>query len=186
VTRPLSSSPFIWTPAFPASSQPGLYQSAPKTSPPRTWPTPRSPASTQLSINQETDNASPPKIVGFRVRNGLSATLRDLQGAGAVIDAAVQAGGDAARIDSISFSCAHPSSLLVEARNRAIGDSKDRAQQLADGLGVGLGKVISISESGSNGRPIREFAELTVSTPILPGESEVTLQITVIFEISTK
>jgi uncharacterized protein YggE len=141
---------------------------------------------TQLSINQETDNASPPKIIGFRVRNSLSVRLRDLQRAGVVIDAAVQAGGDATRIDNISFSFTDPSSLLVEARKRAVADAKDRAQQLTDGLGVALGNVISISESDSSGRPIREFAAFTVDTPILPGESEVSLQITVSFEISTK
>lgn len=58
---------------------------------------------TQLNIDpvmarQDPDDTYLPKIVGYRVRNGLSAKLRDIRGAGAVIDAAVQAGGDATRI----------------------------------------------------------------------------------------
>ncbi len=147
---------------------------------------------TQLSINpvmerQAPGDTHPPKIVGYRIRNGLSAKLRDIQGAGAVIDAAVQAGGDATRIEGVSFSFADPSSLLGEARKRAIDDARDRAQQLTDGFGVGLGNVISISESNLSGRPTtREFAFAADSTPILPGESEVALQVTVSYEISTK
>ena len=57
----------------------------------------------QLNIDpvmtrQDPDDTHLPKIVGYRVRNGLSAKLRDIRGAGAVIDAAVQAGDDATRI----------------------------------------------------------------------------------------
>jgi uncharacterized protein YggE len=58
---------------------------------------------TQLNIDpvmarQDPDDTHLRKIVGYRARNGLSAKLRDIRGAGAVIDAAVQAGGDATRI----------------------------------------------------------------------------------------
>jgi uncharacterized protein YggE len=111
---------------------------------------------TQLSIDpvmsgQDQSDARPPKIVGYRVRNGLSATLRDIQDAGAVIDATVQAGGDATRIEGFSFSFAEPSRLLGDARKRAIDDAKDRARQLADGLGVALGDILSISESDFGG-----------------------------------
>jgi uncharacterized protein len=149
---------------------------------------------TQLSIDpvmarQDQNDTQPPKIVGYRVRNGLRAKLRDVPGAGAIIDAAVQAGGDATRIEGISFSFADPSGLLVEARKRAIDDARARAHQLADGLGVGLGNVISISEPDTSGglapQPFsaREFSAATV---VLPGESEVTLQVMVGYEISTK
>lgn len=148
---------------------------------------------TQLSIDrvferQEPNDTRIPKIVGYRVRNGLSVKLRDIQGAGTIIDGAVQAGGDATRIEGLSFSFAEPSSLLVEARNRAMDDAKDRARQLVDGLGVGLGTVISISESDLSGqRPIREFTAFAADpTPVLAGESEVGLQVTVGYEISTK
>ncbi|MGH3781304.1 MAG: SIMPL domain-containing protein [Pseudonocardiaceae bacterium] len=147
---------------------------------------------TQLSIDpvmerQDQNDTRPPKTTAYRVRNGLSAKLRDIQGAGTVIDAAVQAGGDATRIEGISFSFADPSRLLGEARKRAIDDAGDRARQLTDGLGVGLGDVISISESDlSGGSTIRQFAAFADSTPVFPGESETSLQVTVGYEISTK
>lgn len=150
---------------------------------------------TELSIGpvmapQDQNDTRPSKIVGYRVRNGLSAKLRDVQGAGAVIDAAVQAGGDATRIEGISFSFADLSSLLVEARKRAVDDARARVQQLVDGLGVGLGNVLSISESDlSDVPPPRPFSaprEFAVATAVLPGESEVTLRVTVDYEISTK
>ncbi|MGH3771513.1 MAG: SIMPL domain-containing protein [Pseudonocardiaceae bacterium] len=144
---------------------------------------------TQLSIDpvlerQDSNETRPPKIVGYRVRNGLSATLRDVRGAGAVIDAVVHAGGDATRIEGISFSFADPARLLTEARKRAIDDARVRAHQLADGLGVRLGNVISVTESDlSGGRTIQAFAAATV---VLPGESEVSLQISISYEIFTK
>lgn len=139
---------------------------------------------TELRIDPVTDDAHPPKIVGYQVRNGLSVNLRDIQGAGVIIDAAAQAGGDATRIESVSFSFANPTNLLVEARKRAINDARDRAQQLTDGLGVKLGNVTSISESEISGGP-RLIAEIAGSTtPILPGVSEVTDQVTVSYEIS--
>lgn len=148
---------------------------------------------TQLSINpvfarQDLDDTGPPEITGYQARNGMSVRLRDLQFAGAVIDAAVQAGGDAIRIGGISFSFVDPSGLRVEARKRAIADARVRAQQLADGFGVGLGDVTSISESDFSGpRSFREFAASSFAdTPISPGESEITLQITVDHEIFTK
>ncbi|MGH3972597.1 MAG: SIMPL domain-containing protein [Pseudonocardiaceae bacterium] len=147
----------------------------------------------QLSINpvfarQDPDDTSTPTITGYQARNGLSVRLRDLQGAGAVIDAAVQAGGDSIRIDGISFSFTDSSGLLVEARKRAIEDGKARAQQLADGFGVGLGNITSISESDFSGqRQFRDFAAVSLAaTSISPGESEVALQVTVDYEISTQ
>jgi uncharacterized protein YggE len=140
----------------------------------------------QVTARQDQNDTGPPRIVGYRVRNGLNAKLRDMQSAGAVIDAAVQAGGDATRIEDISFSYADPSGLFTEARKRAIDDAKDRAQQLAGGFDVGLGRVISISESDLSGSPtVRQFA-FAASTPILPGEPVVAHQVTVGYEISMK
>jgi uncharacterized protein YggE len=109
-----------------------------------------------------------------------------MPGAGAVIDAAVEAGGDATRIEGISFSYADPSRFLIEARKRAIDDAKDRAQQLIAGLDVKLGRIISISESALNDDPpVRRFA-FVASTPVLPGESVVAHQVTIGYEISMK
>jgi uncharacterized protein YggE len=129
------------------------------------------------------DKARPPKIVSYRVRDGLNAKLRNIHDAGVVIDAAVQAGGDALRIENISFSLADPSSLLVKARKQAIADAKERANQLASGLGVKLGNVVSVSESESRTGPKFLALEVGNSTPILPGQSEVADQVTVSYEI---
>lgn len=144
---------------------------------------------TQLSIDpvlarQDPNDTQPPKIVGYQARNGLSAKLRDVPAAGAVIDAVVHAGGDAIRIEGISFSFTDPARLLTEARKLAIADARDRAQQLVGGLDAGLGNVISVSESDPSGGPTpRLFA---AATAVLPGESEVTVSVTVGYEISPK
>jgi uncharacterized protein YggE len=119
------------------------------------------------------------------IRNRLGIELQDIGSAGLVIDPAVQTGGDATRIENISFSFADPSRLLIQARKRAIDDAKDRAQQLADELGVRLGNVISISESEANSGPRPFFrAAVQEATAILPGQSEVTDQVTISYEIA--
>jgi uncharacterized protein len=146
---------------------------------------------TQLSIDpvlarQDPNDTQPPRIVGYRVRNGLSVTVRDVSAAGAVIDAIVHAGGDAVRIESISFSFADPARLIIEARKLAIADARDRAQQLVGGLGVELGNVISISESDPSGGPAPRVHAFAAAAVVLPGESEITLSVTVDYEISTK
>jgi uncharacterized protein YggE len=144
---------------------------------------------TQLSIDpvlarQDPNDTQPPKIVGYQARNGLSAKLRDVPAAGAVIDAVVHAGGDAIRIEGISFSFTDPARLLTEARKLAVADARDRAQQLVGGLDAGLGNVISVSESDPSGGPTpRLFA---AAAAVLPGESEVTVSVTVGYEISPK
>ncbi|MGH2708223.1 MAG: SIMPL domain-containing protein, partial [Actinomycetota bacterium] len=48
------------------------------------------------------NDPGPPKIVAFRTRNSLRAKLRDLAGTGSIIDAAIQAGGDASRLEGVS------------------------------------------------------------------------------------
>ena len=124
-------------------------------------------------------------IAGYRVTNRVSAKIREIDDAGAVIDAVVAAGGDLIRIDSIYFSVDDPSPYYEEARADAMADAKAKAEQLAELAGANLGKAKYISESSQTPPTIYrqgavyEEAAPAMDTAISPGEVEINLTVQV-------
>ncbi len=135
-------------------------------------------------------------VVGYRVTNMVVAKIRTLAvesfpldyKAGTIIDAVAAAGGDLTRIDSIDFSVDDPSAYYEEARQEAMADAKDKAEQLAELAGVTLGKPTYISESSyfQSPTPVVRMAEMqaaAVETPISPGEMEISLSVQVVYAL---
>ena len=129
-------------------------------------------------------------VIGYRVTNKVNAKIRDIDKAGTIIDTVAEAGGDLTRIDSISFSVDDPSAYYPEAREEAMADAKAKAEQLAELTGGSLGKAtyISISESSQVPPPIyrQDIYMETISaatTPISPGEMEISLTVQVIYAL---
>jgi uncharacterized protein len=124
---------------------------------------------------------------GYSVSNTVTAKIRDVSKAGIIIDAVAAAGGNLTRINGISFTVDNPTAYDSQAREKAMQDAAAKAQQLASLAGVTLGKVIYISESGSYiPQPIRLDASSGVgsaSTPISPGELDITLTVQVGYAI---
>jgi hypothetical protein len=127
-------------------------------------------------------------VVGYRVTNMVTAKIREIDKAGSIIDAVAAAGGDFTRINSISFSVDDPSPYYEQARQKAMADAKAKAEQLAELSGVKLGKPTYISE-GTLYLPViyREAAMAAPapapSTPISPGELELSLNVQVVYAI---
>lgn len=129
-----------------------------------------------------------PQITGFRVNNQLTVKVRDLDRLSDVLDDAIAAGGDAVRVNNVSFSVDEPEQYLGEAREQAMKDARERAEQLASLAGVTLGQVRSVSESSptslGRGGFGAEFALAAAApTPLSPGETEVSLTIFVVYEV---
>ena len=127
-------------------------------------------------------------VIGYRVTNKVTAKIRDINKVGSIIDAVAEAGGDLTRIDSISFSVDDPSPYYEEARPKAMADAKAKAEQLAELAGVTLGKPTYISEGISypvypRGVVVVEEAMAPASTPISPGETEISLTVQVVYAI---
>ena len=126
-------------------------------------------------------------IIGYRVTNIVTAKIRTIDKAGAIIDAVAGAGGDLTRIDSISFSVDDPTAYYGQAREKAMADAKAKAEQMAKLGGVTLGKPIYISESSyfPSPTPIRLADQGTpsVETPISPGETDITISVQVVYAI---
>ncbi|MEE9324017.1 MAG: SIMPL domain-containing protein, partial [Dehalococcoidia bacterium] len=130
-------------------------------------------------------------LTGYRVTNTVTAKIRNVDNAGAVIDAAARAGGDLTRIQGISFMVDDPSPYISRAREAAVMDAVAKAEQLANLTGVTLGKPIFITESGGFAPPPifvdRAFVEAAAAapTPILPGETEVSVGVQIAFAIQS-
>jgi hypothetical protein len=131
-------------------------------------------------------------LIGFRVNNLVSAKIREIDKAGVIVDAVVEAGGDLIRVEGISFTIEDPTPYHAEAQEKAVADAKAKAEQLASSAGVTLGKPIYISE-GYISRPVYEVKRLPIPAPavippppptlISPGEQEITVSVSITFSI---
>lgn len=124
---------------------------------------------------------------GYAVSESLTATLNSLSAAGAQVDAAVHAGGNATTVGGIALNLTDNSSLLAQARTRAIADATAKAAQYAKALGEPLGPVISVTDQPP-AQPLPMYAAASgaaakSSVPISPGTQQLSVSITVVFAV---
>jgi uncharacterized protein len=139
---------------------------------------------TQLAI-QPTRTAETNRITGYEVTNQVTATLRDVAAAGAVVDAAAAAAGDAIRVQEITFSVADETAAKAQARADAVHNALAQAQQLADAAGVELGPVRSIVELPAD-QPLPYRADATeaqLAVPVEPGTQQLHVAVEVVHGI---
>ena len=148
-----------------------------------------------FNINRVTrwdDEKRQEEIIGYRVTNVVTAKIRNVEDAGAVIDAVADAGGDLTRINNISFTVDDPTPYQAEARKLAVVDAAAKAETLADVAGVKLGKATYISENSYIPSPVyrgdmiavAEAAAPGMETPISPGEIEITTNVQIAYAIA--
>ncbi len=124
-------------------------------------------------------------ITGYRAANSIRIKIHPADSASRVLAVVVGTGGPATRINSVSYSIADDSQLVKDARSRAFQDAKDRAAQYAELSGLGLGKIISISEaSGGASTPMpAPRAGMQASVPLEPGQQTVSFSVTAVWEL---
>jgi uncharacterized protein YggE len=120
---------------------------------------------------------------GYRVSSMLRVTVRDVEEAGDVLDAVVDAGAN--QVYGVTFTVSDDGRWQSEAREEAMADAVARAQELARLANVELGEVLSVSEGfGSAQVPMPMMAaERAMGGGIAPGELELGTQVQVIFAI---
>lgn len=121
-------------------------------------------------------------VQGYVAQNSVSATIRELDRAGAVIDAAVGAGAN--QVSGPALSRGDQDELYRQALRAAVADARARAQALAAAANVTLGRVTQIVESGSAPPPGVLYASKASDesgTPIEPGEQQLVASVTVTF-----
>lgn len=145
-----------------------------------------------ISPEDRLAGGSPTGTYIYRVRNTMRVTLRDLTKLSQLVPTAVGAGADF--IDSINFGISDISSLEETARVMAIRNARDRADELAQGLGIGVGDPIIVTENivGNNFPavlPGSGAAGLVSSPDRIPttiGQLVVAVQVQVTYAIRTQ
>jgi hypothetical protein len=132
-------------------------------------------------------------LTGYQVSNNATIKVRDLDNVGAIIDEVSVAGGDATRINGISFTVEDPKPLMNDLREAAVKDAMAKAQQFADLTGVGLGRLVFITELGGSSPVVIQsdagyrmeaaMAAPMPSTPVSGGEMDFNMTIQAVFEI---
>jgi hypothetical protein len=125
------------------------------------------------------------EVQAFVATNTVSATIKELGKAGALIDAAVDAGAN--QVYGPSLSAGDQSELYRNALKAAVADARANAQSLAAASGLALGRITSIVEGGgSTLQPyaVADKAMAAGSTPIEPGTQQLTATVTVTFAAS--
>ncbi len=126
-------------------------------------------------------------ITGYQVRESLTASLRDLGKAGAAISAAVTAGGNDARVDSVGLDLEDTGTLLTAARAKAVSDARTKAQQYADAADRGLGDLTSLTETVTSPSTPYAYdgmkATAPAPVPIQAGSQDVQVSVTAVFAL---
>lgn len=127
---------------------------------------------------------------GFEANQSVRVKVRDLDKVSDVLGAATAAGANQA--GSVNFTVDDPEAKRAEAREEAITEAKEKAEVLANQLGVRLTKIVSFSE-GEGGVPpvymeraaygMGGGADMAQSVPLPPGEQEVTVNVSITYEV---
>ncbi len=123
----------------------------------------------------------------YHLTHSFTIKVRDIDQAGDILSALVR--GGATSVGGINFTISNRDELIVEARENALIQAKETAEQLAEGLGVSLGDPISVSEwvdyyGGYDTYGYGGYDDYYYeSPPISPGNSSVTMNVSVSYEI---
>lgn len=148
-------------------------------------------STTQVSLQPQYGNSPEPggssNITGYRAGNTIRVKV-ERDSASQVLAVIVRAGGDATRINSVSYSIEDDSQLVKGARERAFNDAKDRAEQYAQLSGLRLGKVLVISEvAGATSPPMPVGMPMpramAAAPPMEPGQQTVSFSVTATWEL---
>ncbi|MDP2737086.1 MAG: SIMPL domain-containing protein, partial [bacterium] len=93
---------------------------------------------------------------GYLVSQDLSVKVREMDKVSQILDVAGSIGLN--QIGNLSFEMDNPEKLKEEARAKALEQAKAKAEALSEIVGVKLGKIISFSESSTDGAPMPMYS----------------------------
>ena len=132
-----------------------------------------------------------PYMTGYSASNNVTVTIHTVDRTGAIVDAVTQAGGNNVVVTGIQFSTGDPSQTLAQAQQNALANASQLAEKAASAAGVSLGAPLSIQLDGCGGTPsivpaasAASGSSSNPSTPIAPGQIEVTADVEVVYAIA--
>jgi uncharacterized protein len=121
-------------------------------------------------------------IIGYTASNSVTAIVRRLGQAGAVIDAAVAAGAN--QMSGPGLLAADSASAYRDAMRAAVANARTKAQALAAASGVTAGRITAIAEGSTAPRPMpASDAERLAGAQVEPGTQQIEATVTVTFEL---
>ena len=127
---------------------------------------------------------------GFEANQSLRVKVRNLDKVSDVISAATDAGANQA--GGVAFTIDDPESKRAEAREKAIVLAKGKAQQLAQDLGMHLGRIKGFDEGGNASPPVMMMGMMkdgvgggaeTAPLPLPAGQQEIVVQVSITYEL---
>jgi uncharacterized protein len=135
----------------------------------------------ELSVNANR-NPTGTRIIGYTATNSVTALVKRIADAGPVIDTAVAAGAN--ELSGPTLSSTDQQALSRQALHAAVADARARASVIARAAGVGLGRVLSVSEPTSTPIPFASAdAGRAAATPVEAGTVQTEADVTVTFAI---
>ena len=123
-------------------------------------------------------------VVGYTATNSVTATLRNLDTAGATVAAATGAGAN--DVGGLTLTVSNQNAVYQRALKAAVADARAHAEAIAEASGETLGDLRSATE-GSEDEPIPFQAEAkaadAATTPLEPGTLEITADVTATFAV---
>lgn len=141
-----------------------------------------------MSVLPDIDHSSR-RVLGYLASYTLEVRLRVIPQAPSIIDALVDAAGEAVRLGGFHLSPSVSGSAEAEASTQAVQDARARAERLAAAAGVRVGRVLSITEDSAKGvaRPFPMAAPAMPARampPVEVGSDEVSVRVRVSFELT--
>ncbi|MBI4904735.1 MAG: SIMPL domain-containing protein [Acidobacteria bacterium] len=120
-------------------------------------------------------------IVAYQATNTVSVTVTNISMAGRIIDTA--AGAGATTVQGVQFGLKDPNPGRAQALRDATIQAKKNAEAIAGGLGMRLGVVLVAEQGSAISVPIVRTAGLSASTPIEPGNVDISATVSVEVEL---
>ena len=125
---------------------------------------------------------------GYLVSQNLDVKVRNMDNVSKIIEAAGAIGLN--QVGNLAFAIDDPEKLREQARAKALEQAKQKAETLANVVGVKLGKIISFSESSNSSQPMPYYAEKALGIggggavpSVEAGSNEIMIIATVEYEI---
>jgi len=142
----------------------------------------------QISVSPQYayEQGAAPRLTGYQAANQVIVTVRDLGKLGAILDAAVAAGGNEA--GGVSFDLADRTPAEDAARLAAVKALQAKAELYARATGYRIVRLVSLSEGEASAPPValpmaRARLQAAPVTPVSPGELEVRVSVAGMFEL---
>ncbi len=128
------------------------------------------------------------QITGYTANQSVTVKVNDLEKVGKILDGLTKNGAN--QINGVNYTFQDPDNFREQAREAALKNAREKAENLARAAGVRLGKLITFSEN-SGGVPMPYYADKgygmggggAAVPSVEPGVQDITAQISVSYEI---